>query len=275
MDQYGAEEEPQAAQPQVLGQGGRSGKPEGRSQQHGRKEAGAILERGGLGKLAEKDARVKPRTIPRAGCRASLPTGGPAARQARGHVPPQRHGQERPALGLDQQVVDRRLQQLDQQARQDRHRHGAGEGDQDALPAALEVGVPHAAGQLQALLISGGSTAPTWPSDPLNNAQRGDTLLGKILRLNPDNPTASVPGNQQGLIWDWGLRNPWRFSFDRETGELYAGDVGQNSEEEIDRIVRARLASYSRPILEGSAEWETLYRKACEEESRKRKKPGV
>lgn len=59
----------------------------------------------------------------------------------------------------------------------------------------------------------------------------------------------------------------------REIKRVLAEELAQ--EEEIDRIVRARLASYSRPILEGSAEWETLYRKACEEESRKRKKPGV
>jgi hypothetical protein len=59
----------------------------------------------------------------------------------------------------------------------------------------------------------------------------------------------------------------------REIKRVLAEELAQ--EEGIDRIVRARLASYSRPILEGSAEWETLYRKGCEEELRKRRKPGL
>ena len=58
----------------------------------------------------------------------------------------------------------------------------------------------------------------------------------------------------------------------REIKRVLAEEVGQ--EAEIDRVVRSRLASYSRPIFEGSAEWETLYRKSFEEEARKRKKPG-
>lgn len=78
--------------------------------------------------------------------------------------------------------------------------------------------------------------------DPLDAGQRLDTLLGKILRIDvdqgvpyaipPDNPWASGNG---GLpeIWAYGLRNPWRFSFDRATGDLYIGDVGQNRVEEI------------------------------------------
>jgi hypothetical protein len=58
----------------------------------------------------------------------------------------------------------------------------------------------------------------------------------------------------------------------REIKRVLAEELAQ--EGEIDRIVRARLASYSRPILEGSAEWDTLYRKAAEEEARKRVKAG-
>lgn len=58
----------------------------------------------------------------------------------------------------------------------------------------------------------------------------------------------------------------------REIKRVLADELAQ--EGEIDRIVRARLASYSRPILEGSAEWETLYRKTAEEEARKRTKAG-
>ena len=58
----------------------------------------------------------------------------------------------------------------------------------------------------------------------------------------------------------------------REIKRVLTEEVGQ--EEEIDRVVRSRLAAYSRPIFEGSAEWDTLYRKTFEEESRRRRKPG-
>ncbi len=78
--------------------------------------------------------------------------------------------------------------------------------------------------------------------DPLGNAQNLDSLLGKLLRLDvdsgdpyaipPDNPYAQGGGAPE--IWASGLRNPWRFSFDRLTGDLFIGDVGQSSWEEID-----------------------------------------
>ena len=88
--------------------------------------------------------------------------------------------------------------------------------------------------------------------DPLGNAQNRGVLLGKILRLDvdgtrapnkqyatpDDNPYATdgvSPGAGLPEIWAYGLRNPWRFSFDRQTGDLYIGDVGQGSWEEIDR----------------------------------------
>jgi glucose/arabinose dehydrogenase len=88
--------------------------------------------------------------------------------------------------------------------------------------------------------------------DPFGNAQARDVLLGKILRIDvdgspapdreyaipDDNPYAGdgvSPGAGLPEIWANGLRNPWRFSFDRETGDLYIGDVGQGSWEEIDR----------------------------------------
>ena len=72
--------------------------------------------------------------------------------------------------------------------------------------------------------------------DPQGNGQSLDTLLGKILRLDVDNgvPYAVPADNLEGEIWAYGLRNPWRFSFDRLTGDLYIGDVGQSTWEEID-----------------------------------------
>lgn len=78
--------------------------------------------------------------------------------------------------------------------------------------------------------------------DPGATAQRLDVLLGKILRIDVDSDTYSVPednpfvGTEGALpeIWAYGLRNPWRFSFDRATGDFYIGDVGQYTYEEID-----------------------------------------
>lgn len=89
--------------------------------------------------------------------------------------------------------------------------------------------------------------------DPQGNGQNPDTLLGKMLRLDvsapgpavapPDNPF--VGGGARPEIWATGLRNPWRFSFDRETGTLFAGDVGQGFAEEIDRIERGKNYGWS------------------------------
>ncbi|MEO3800710.1 PQQ-dependent sugar dehydrogenase [Nonomuraea sp. B1E8] len=78
--------------------------------------------------------------------------------------------------------------------------------------------------------------------DPQGNGQDLGTLLGKILRVDPrgdpytipeDNPFAGRKG-AKGEIWAYGLRNPWRFAFDRESGDLWIGDVGQNEWEEVD-----------------------------------------
>jgi glucose/arabinose dehydrogenase len=74
------------------------------------------------------------------------------------------------------------------------------------------------------------------------NGQSLNTLLGKILRIDVNGEPYKVPSNNpfvsqngaQPEIWAYGLRNPWRFSFDRATDDLYIADVGQNSQEEVD-----------------------------------------
>jgi glucose/arabinose dehydrogenase len=82
--------------------------------------------------------------------------------------------------------------------------------------------------------------------DPEGNGQSLSTLLGKMLRIDPtptgpdpyeipaDNPFVDREG-ARGEIWAYGLRNPWRYSFDRATGDLWIGDVGQSAWEEVDR----------------------------------------
>ena len=107
-------------------------------------------------------------------------------------------------------------------------------------------------GYLYAGLGDGGSGG-----DPFGNAQNLDTLLGKILRLDVDSadPYAIPPDNPFGdEIWAYGLRNPWRFSFDRLTGDLYIGDVGQNSWEEIDFVPKGTPGgmNFGWNILEGT-----------------------
>ncbi len=89
-------------------------------------------------------------------------------------------------------------------------------------------------GYLYAGLGDGGAAG-----DPLGNGQSLATLLGKILRLDVDSaePYAIPADNPFGdEIWAYGLRNPWRISFDKLTGDLYIGDVGQGTWEEIDHL---------------------------------------
>jgi glucose/arabinose dehydrogenase len=95
--------------------------------------------------------------------------------------------------------------------------------------------------------------------DPMGNGQNVGVILGKILRLDvsgggnqpyqipADNPFAGRPG-ARGEIWAYGLRNPWRFSFDPQ-GRLWVGDVGQNEREEIDVVTRG--GNYGWGIMEG------------------------
>lgn len=112
-------------------------------------------------------------------------------------------------------------------------------------------------GFLYAGLGDGGSGG-----DPNRNGQNKGVLLAKILRLDVDNGDPyGIPSdnpfatNKQGRpeVWAYGLRNPWRFSFDRATGDLYIADVGQNAYEEIDvqRTGTAGGQNYGWNIMEG------------------------
>lgn len=92
-------------------------------------------------------------------------------------------------------------------------------------------------GMLYIALGDGGSGG-----DPLGNGQNRGTLLGAVLRIDidsgdpfvipPDNPFVDTPGARPE-VWAYGLRNPWRMSFDRSTGDLYIADVGQSQVEEV------------------------------------------
>ena len=101
--------------------------------------------------------------------------------------------------------------------------------------------------------------------DPAGNGQNKHALLGKLLRLNVDGASGyAIPANNPGAsdtsfapeVWAYGLRNPWRFSFDRQTGDLYIGDVGQDLYEEVDvaptSSQRGPGANYGWNIMEGA-----------------------
>lgn len=101
--------------------------------------------------------------------------------------------------------------------------------------------------------------------DPQENGQNRGTLLGKILRLDvdsgapysipADNPFVGQAGAREE-IWAYGLRNPWRFSFDRANGDLYIADVGQLNYEEVHALTAAALGrggqNYGWDIMEGA-----------------------
>jgi glucose/arabinose dehydrogenase len=126
---------------------------------------------------------------------------------------------------------------------------GTGDPDSERVLLGIEQPFPNHNGGMLAFGSDGDLYIGTGDGgsggDPFGNGQRLDTLLGKILRIDVD------AGNRYGIpadnpfpginlagslpeIWDWGLRNPWRFSFDRLTGALFIGDVGQGAWEEVD-----------------------------------------
>jgi len=102
--------------------------------------------------------------------------------------------------------------------------------------------------------------------DPFEAGQDRGTFLGKILRINPRGKPYRIPGSNpfrgrrgaKGAVYSYGLRNPWRFSFDRKTGALTIGDVGQNEYEEIDfvRRGRGRGANFGWDAFEGNHSYE-------------------
>lgn len=109
-------------------------------------------------------------------------------------------------------------------------------------------------GLLYVALGDGGSGG-----DPKGNAQNVNVLLGKILRIDPKGDPYGIPtsnpfagGGGRPEIFAYGLRNPWKFSFDTLTGEIWAGDVGQGRYEEVDQIV-----------LGGNYGWNTREGKHC------------
>ncbi|QDV14364.1 Soluble aldose sugar dehydrogenase YliI precursor [Rosistilla oblonga] len=112
------------------------------------------------------------------------------------------------------------------------------------------------------LYISTGDGGPANPPDPKHAGQDISNLLSSILRIDvdqqtadrnyqipPDNPFVDLAG-ARGEVWAYGLRNPWRMSFDSETGDLWVGDVGWELWEMLNRVERG--GNYGWSVLEGS-----------------------
>jgi glucose/arabinose dehydrogenase len=115
-------------------------------------------------------------------------------------------------------------------------------------------------GMLYVALGDGGAAR-----DPFKLGQDKTSLLGKVLRIDVRNATAEKPyeipadnpfvgeAESRGEIWCYGLRNPWRIAFDRETGELWCGDVGQDRIEEVDLLVKG--GNYGWNVMEGTEQF--------------------
>ena len=112
-------------------------------------------------------------------------------------------------------------------------------------------------GMLYVGLGDGGSAG-----DPFRNGQNPGTLLGTILRIDVEQPAQGAPyaipadnplvgqSGARGEVWAYGIRNPWRFSFDGKTGDLWVGDVGQNALEEVNIVYPG--VNYGWNVMEGS-----------------------
>lgn len=139
------------------------------------------------------------------------------------------------------------------------------DGDRaDASSATIVLTIPHRqfsnhnGGQLQfgpdGFLYAGTGDGGS-AGDPNNNAQNRSVLLGKILRIDVTSLPYSIPPSNpfHDEVWAYGLRNPWRFSFDRATGDLWIGDVGQNQYEEVDlqRATSIGGENYGWRVMEG------------------------
>lgn len=143
------------------------------------------------------------------------------------------------------------------------------EADKNSETIIMEVSQPfsnHKGGQIafgpdEFLYIALGDGGGA--GDPYGNGQNLTTLLGKILRIDADstslgrlygipadNPFAGNTNRYREEIYAYGLRNPWRFSFDPQTGWLWAGDVGQDRREEVDIIQKGK--NYGWNIMEGT-----------------------
>ena len=130
--------------------------------------------------------------------------------------------------------------------------HVASNGNRSDTPGKVLLTIPQPYGNHNGGMVAFGPEAFLYigtgdggsGGDPGNRGQNRSELLGKILRIDvnqgspygipPSNPF--VKGTGAPEIFSMGFRNPWRFSFDRQTGDLWAGDVGQNSWEEIDLV---------------------------------------
>lgn len=125
-------------------------------------------------------------------------------------------------------------------------------------PAANDNGGQIAFGPDGMLYIGTGDGGSSALGDPYGNGQNTQSLLAKVLRIDidgdrpyavpDDNPYVGDP-DYLPEIWAWGVRNPWRFSFDSETGELWLADVGQDEVEEIDVVEPG--ANLGWPVVEG------------------------